>query len=263
MKLLYPLIVLLLSCSTDPKDGAINNFESFYVSDINTSTNGISSTTNILIEFSNSLDLDDFILLNETYTDSDGDVIEQDFTSALKYFEQESSFLTLNNISHNFWYDDLTNTIAIIMTSMNNNCTIEDGILNENENNLFLSNLIKDIDGNPLIEVEYIITKDSQVNLCIAPNPTNINSLLKSENGSLNFYMDDVPEEYTLNIYDLNDNLISSQDNNHIAAELNTYAQWSGGTINPEFELSYGFYKIKLFNNYNNLLIQNVIVISY
>tara|TARA_B100001750_G_scaffold229850_1_gene225723 strand:- start:418 stop:954 length:537 start_codon:yes stop_codon:yes gene_type:complete len=174
---------------------------------------------------------------------------------------QESNYISLNETLHNLWYDNTTNTIAII--SNNSLDYSNEGLLFEEENTLFISKYIADKDGNILGNNEqYNINKDSQISLAIISNPTDVQSVISlgGEGDGLQFHMSGVPEEYVINIYDINDTLISSQDNNHINAELSTYAEW-GGMISDN-EVSPGIYKLQLLSN-NILKIRTVIVVSH
>ena len=251
------ILLLFLGCndtSTSPDD-------TFYIKNINIFSGGISSTSNIYIEFSNPIDTDSFNLLNETVLDADGDTIPLDFSYALMELGQESNYISLNETLHNLWYDNTTNTIAII--SNNSSEDSNGGLLFEEENTLFISKYIADKDGNILEnDISYSIVKDSQISLTIISNPTDVQSVISlgGEGDGLQFHMSGVPEEYVINIYDINDTLISSQDNNHINAELSTYAEW-GGMISDN-EVSPGIYKLQLLSN-NILKIRTVIVVSH
>ena len=99
-----------------------------------------------------------------------------------------------------------------------------------------------------------------ETNISIVPNPGVLSSILSSEGDNIEFHMSGVPEEYVIKVYDMHLNLISIQDNNHISAELSTYAEWS--TIDIEEEFNPGIYKFKLFHE-DSLYIQSVIVISH
>ncbi len=248
-------IILILNLGCDTSE---NNF---FIKNVNIISNGISSTSNIYIEFSNSIDINQFNLLNETIIDADGEEIEQDFTFALKKMGQEFSYITINGIPYDFWYDNSTNTIAIITTTTPDNFNLGNELLYGNENILKIDNQISNNDGKTLgHDVEYIITKDSQTNISIVPNPGVLSSILSSEGDNIEFHMSGVPEEYVIKVYDMHLNLISIQDNNHISAELSTYAEWS--TIDIEEEFNPGIYKFKLFHE-DSLYIQSVIVISH
>ena len=109
---------------------------------------------------------------------------------------------------------------------------------------------------------KYTINKDSQIGLTIISNPIDVQSVISlgGEGDGLQFHMSGVPEEYVINIYDINDILISSQDNNHINAELSTYAEW-GGMISDD-EISPGIYRLQLLSN-NILKMRSIIVVSH
>ena len=247
------MLILNLCCDNSEND--------FYIKNVNFISNGISSTSNIYIEFSNSIDINQFNILNETILDADGEEIEQDFSFALKNLGQNFSYITINGIPHDFWYDNTTNTIAFITTTTLDNYNPGNELLNGNENILKIDNQISNNDGNTLgHDVEYIITKDSQTNITIVPNPGVISSMFSSEGDNIEFHMSGVSEEYVIKVYDMHSNLISIQDNNHIAAELSTYAEWS--TIDIEEEFNPGIYKFKLFHE-DSLYMQSVIVISH
>jgi len=251
------ILLLFLGCN----DNSTSPDDSFYIKNINILSDGISSTSNIYIEFSNPIDTDSFDILNETVLDADGDTIQLDFSYALMQLGQESNYISLNDTLHNLWYDNRTNTIAII--SNNSSEDSNEGLLFEEENTLFISKYIVDKDGNILgNNEEYSINKDSQIGLTIISNPTDVQSVISlgGEGDGLQFHMSGVPEEYSINIYDINDTLISSQDNNHINAELSTYAEW-GGMISDD-EISPGIYRLQLLSN-NILKMRSIIVVSH
>ena len=133
-------IILILNLGCDTSE---NNF---FIKNVNIISNGISSTSNIYIEFSNSIDINQFNLLNETIIDADGEEIEQDFTFALKKMGQEFSYITINGIPYDFWYDNSTNTISCGSTVPKIGTEIEVSILSSNlefihENKYLYNNL--------------------------------------------------------------------------------------------------------------------------
>ena len=256
MNWLFIIIPLIMfNCDQNGNDSD----SSFYIKNINISSEGISASSNIYIQFSSSINEDNFTLLNNTVLDADGDEVELDFSSALKHFEQQTSYITINGDAPNFWYDKSTNTIAIITTTIEYNQDQENEILNENDDILIIKNKISDEEGNSLDEnMKYTITKDTNINVSIVPNPgSHANFFSGGEGDKLSFYMTGVPENYVINIFDMNNDLISTQDNNHIHAELSSFAVWT-----PEIDIIPGIYKFELFHN-NNLEMQSVIVISH
>ena len=263
MKLLYPLIFLLLSCSTEPEavhgclDSTACNYNSSATIDNNSceyescldepyldTVNGNIGNpfSNLYFEISE-FNEDDFEMINDC--------------GKLKKYKSFNSKLMINDNEVDFFYDSSTNLIAVI-----NNYTTAyfpdgtgetefdytDGI---NSISLLKNNHLLLTSSFTYFPLETYQNQQSYANVSTVPNPFTGNSDTSSTEISTNLFFNNLPVGAIINIFDSNGDTVEV---------INHFSQLSGYESFDCSSIESGMYPFKVYNSLDSLILHSVFI---
>ena len=267
MKLLYTLILLLLSCSTEPEttdcagvEGGNAYLDDCDVCDAETTNDCVQDECGIwggdnsscyYIQENGNLGNSYFNLYFQIsqFNENDFELISD--CGNLKKYSSSSSRFEINNDEVDFYFESSTNTIGII--NKITNAYFPDGTgeygfdyIDGNNNLKFYK------DGNLSIDYSFNHSMDeSFANTFIIPNPFLGDSDTSNTEISSSIYFTNLPIEAIINIFDSNGDTIEV---------INHFSQFSGYESFDCSSLESGIYPYKIYDSSDSLLSHSAII---